>query len=78
MSLFNHMEGEGSKKRLPQERLNFIDSMVSSYCSVLNSTESLGLIRQANEVSAVTADLELDRQEKKKSKGGRRQKNQQG
>ena len=58
-------QGEGAKKRLPQRRLNFVDGMISSHCSVLNSTERLALIRQANEVSAVMADLEEERHEKK-------------
>jgi len=59
------MDGEGAKKLLPQRRLNFIDGMISSHFSLLNSADKLDLTRQANEVSAVLADLEVDRQEKK-------------
>ena len=61
-------QGKGAKKRLPQRRLNFIDGTVSSHCGVLNSPERLNLIRQANEVSAVMADLEKERLEKKEEK----------
>jgi len=61
----NGSQGEGAKKRLPQRRLNFIDGMVSSHCGVLNSDERLNLIRQANEVSGVMADLEAERLQKR-------------
>ena len=47
--------------------------MVSSHCGVLNSPERLALVRQANEVSAVMADLEKERMEKKK--GEKKQRN---
>ena len=58
-------QGEGTKKRLPQRRLNFIKSTVSSHCRVQNSKERLVLIRQANEVAGVLGDLETDRLLKK-------------
>ena len=54
-------QGEGAKKRLPQRRLNFIDSKISAHCCVLNSPERLHLITQANEVAAIMGDLEADR-----------------
>ena len=62
--MMNDSLGKGTKKRLPQRRLNFIDDMVSSYYSVLNSKERLTLIHQAREVSAVMVDLEQERHEK--------------
>ena len=65
-------QGEGAKKRLPQRRLNFIDGMISSHCSVLNSTERLALICQANEVSAVMVDLEEERHKKKEEQKRKR------
>ena len=37
--------GERAFKSLPQIRLNFIDGSISSYCSILNSTERLEQIR---------------------------------
>ena len=63
--VMNDSQGEEAKKRLPQRRLNFIDGMVSSHCGVLNSEERLNLIRQANEVSGVMADLEAERLQKR-------------
>ena len=62
--MMNDSLGKGTKERLPQRRLNFIDDMVSSYYSVLNSKERLTLIHQAREVSAVMVDLEQERHEK--------------
>ena len=62
--------GERALRRLPQRRLNFIDGCISSYCSILNSSERLELIRQANKLASVLCDLESDRirdkEEKKK------------
>ena len=66
--IMHDSQGEGAKKRLPQRRLNFIDGMVSSHCSVLNSPHRLDLIRQANEVSAVMADLEAERNDAKEER----------
>ena len=45
-------------KRLPQRRLKFIDGSISSYFSILNSTESLEQIRKANKLVPVLCDLE--------------------
>ena len=52
--------GERALRRLPQRRLNFIDGSISSYCSILNFTERLELIRQANKLASVLCDLESD------------------
>lgn len=60
--LMKDLMGEGSKKRLPQCRLNFIDSQVSSHCSVLDSDEWMKLIQISNQVAAVLADIHNDRQ----------------
>ena len=57
-------------KRLPQIRLKFIDGYISSYYSILKSTECLEYIRQANKLTYVLCDLESDcireKEEKKK------------
>lgn len=58
-------KGEGANARLPQRRLNLIDGEIAAECSVLNSTERLKLIKQANELAAVLADIEVDRNEEK-------------
>ena len=38
-------QGEGTRKRLAQQRLNFVDGKVSSHCQVLNSSERTLLIQ---------------------------------
>ena len=62
--------GEWALKKLPQRRLKFIDGSIYSYCSILNSTEQLEQIRQANKLAYVLCDLESYRirenEEKKK------------
>ena len=50
-----------SLKRLPQKRLNLIDGSISSYCSILNCTERLCMIKQANEFAFVLCDIEYER-----------------
>ena len=52
--------GERALKRLSQIRLNFIEGSISSYCSILNSPESLEQKRQANKLASVLCDLESD------------------
>ena len=49
---------ERSLKRLPQRRLNFIDSSISSYGYILNSPERLEHIRQAEKLASFLCDLE--------------------
>ena len=61
-------KGEGAKKRLPARRLNMIDGCISSWSSVLNSSERIGLIRQSNELAKVLGELEQDREEDKEEK----------
>ena len=41
-------QGKGAKKRLPQRRLNLVEGQISSQCSVLNSEESMKLVRLSN------------------------------
>ena len=41
----------------PQRSLNLIDGIISSYRSILNSTERLNLIKQANNLSSVLGDI---------------------
>ena len=53
--------GESYLKRLPQIRLNFIDGSISSYCSILNSSEIHEQISQANNLASVLCDLGSDR-----------------
>ena len=61
---------ERALKRLPQRRLNFIDGSISSYCYIINPTERIEHIRQANKLASVLCDLESERirenEEKKK------------
>lgn len=57
--------GKFVHKRLPQRRLNLIDSTISSQCTILNSEERMKLIKKANEVAAVIADIEIDRAKKR-------------
>ena len=58
-------KGEGAKRRLPARRLNMIDGCISSWCSILNSTDRLELIKQANELSAVLGEIETDKAQDK-------------
>ena len=68
-------KGDGVKKRIAQRRLNMIDATVSSHCAVLNSAERMHLIKQANEVAAVLADIELEQiQKREKSRKEKAQK----
>ena len=53
--------GERALKRLPQRRLNFIDGSISSYCSILNSSECVEHISQAKKLAFVMCDLDSDR-----------------
>eukprot|EP00957_Ditylum_brightwellii_P079272 6028280-Ditylum_brightwellii.AAC.1 len=53
-------KGEGAKRRLPVQHLNMTDGCISSWCSILNSTDSLELIKQANQLSAVLGEIETD------------------
>ena len=57
--------GEGAKRRLPQRRLNLIDGSISSHSAVLNNPVRLKLIKEANELAAVLADIETDKQAEK-------------
>ena len=41
-----------------------IDAQVSSHCTILNSAERLQLIKKANEITAVMADIENQRLKK--------------
>ena len=52
--------GERALKRLPQRRLKFIDGCIISYCSIINSTERIEHIRQANKLASVLYDLGSD------------------
>ena len=52
--------GERPLKRLHQRRLNFIDSYISCYYSILNSPELLEQIRKANKLVSVLCYLEYD------------------
>ena len=63
--------GERYLKRLPQRRLEFIDGYISSYCSIINSTERLEQIRQANKLASILCDLESDRMREKEEKKNR-------
>ena len=68
--IIKDIQGEGARKRLAQQRLNFVDGTVSSHCQVLNSAERNLLIRQANKVAAMMANL---RNQKLKEKEKKRQ-----
>ena len=48
-------------KSLPQQRLNLIDGSISSYSSILNSSQRLHMINQANKLASVLCDIETDR-----------------
>ena len=57
------MEGAVGNRYLnmmPQRILNLIDGSISSYCSVLNSTECLDMIKQANKLVSVIGDIYYD------------------
>ena len=41
--------------------MNIIDGSISSYCSILNSTKRIHIIKQANELASVLYDIESDR-----------------
>ena len=60
--------GKRDLKRLPHRRLNFIDGYISSYCSILNFSKLLELIRQAKKLASVLCDLEPDRIREKDEK----------
>ena len=55
--IMNDAVGERAVKKLPQRRLNFIDSSISSYCSILNLPERLEQIRQSKKLVSVLCDL---------------------
>eukprot|EP00957_Ditylum_brightwellii_P047407 3600847-Ditylum_brightwellii.AAC.1 len=61
-------KGEGARKHLPARRLNMIDGCISSWLSVLNSRERIGLIRQSNELAKVLGKLKQDKEEDKEEK----------
>ena len=58
-------QGEGARKKMAKRRINLLDGKINSHCCVLNSDERQNLIQQANEVAAVMADLENERQKEK-------------
>ena len=60
--------GERALRRLPQRMLNFIDSYISSYCSIIKLPERLEHIRQANKLASVLCDLESDHTRKNEDK----------
>ena len=53
--------GDRALKRLTQKTMNIIDGSVSRYCAILNSTERLHIIKQANELASVICDIYSDR-----------------
>ncbi len=61
-------KGEGAKKRLPARRLNMIDSCISSWSSVLNSSERIKLIRQTNELAKVLGKIEQGKEDDKEKR----------
>jgi hypothetical protein len=62
------VKGKGAKKCMAKRRLNVIDTNIASYCRVLNSTERMIQITEANEVAAVLAEIEEEKDfEKNKS-----------
>ena len=63
---------ERDLNRLPQRKLKFIDGCISSYCFILNSTERLEHISQANKLASVLCDLESDRIRDKEDKKKKR------
>ena len=52
--------GYRSLNRLPQQRLNLIDGSISSYCSILKSTERIQMIKQENKLASILCDIESD------------------
>ena len=62
-------QGEGTKKRLAQRSLNFIDGTTSSRCGIINCNECIELMRRANEVSGVMADQRMKDFRKRKITG---------
>ena len=58
--IMNDAVGDRDLNRLPQRRLNCMDGNISSYCSILNSTERLEQIRQAKKLASVLYDFESD------------------
>ena len=54
-------KGEGSRKKIPQRRLNIIDRSINSYCVHLNSPARMDLVQQGNDLAAVLADMENNR-----------------
>ena len=47
-------------KKMPHRRLNFIYGSISSYCSIINSSEWLDMIKQENELLSILGDIESD------------------
>jgi hypothetical protein len=60
------VKGKGAKKRMAKRRLNVIDANIASYCRVLKSTERMIQITEANEVAAVLAEIEEEKDSEKK------------
>ena len=52
--------GDRFLKRIPQINLILIDDSISSCCSILNSTERIYMITQANTLASVLCDIESD------------------
>ena len=48
---------DSALKRLPQRRLNFIDSSIPSYCSIINSPKLIEQVRQAKTLVSVLCGL---------------------
>ena len=61
-------KGEGAKNRLPKRRLDILDGNIAAYCKLLNSPDQLRMIREANELASVLADVHNDKQEEKNAR----------
>eukprot|EP00957_Ditylum_brightwellii_P057559 4364227-Ditylum_brightwellii.AAC.1 len=54
-------KGEGAKAQLPKRRINIIDGNISSYCTVLNGTNRLCLVKEANLLADVLGNIDQER-----------------
>ena len=52
-------KGEGSRKKIPQRRLNIIDRSINSYCVHLKSPACMDLVQQTNDLAAFLTDMEM-------------------
>ena len=52
--------GDSDLNHIPQKRLKLIDVSISSYCSIINSTKRINIIKQTNKLAVFVGDIESD------------------